>query len=267
MGPCDVVRESDPDARETRELSTVDVDLVRHGQVDLGEAELALPREVGVGDERAPGAAFDPIRADCPCVRAEVRGGERGEVRCSGGRVGGGDGLVVRWGRWLRACYVVGEFGAACEQCEAPRIGIDLDRLDRTNPLGVGAPSRQAGATGVAEVLIPARRERLELFDDVGRGVGEVGCRDSGHVDGAPGEVALDVLAVAARPEVPGPFTAHFEDLVEQCAPVVLATDVSLAVGEVGAVASADVRYTVGRSADRRLERRVEPWCSSWSSS
>ena len=122
--------------------------------------------------------------------------------------------------------------------------------------MGFGTPPGQPVGSGISELSVPACRECVELIDDFCWRFREVTCRNSSDVDRTPSEVALDVFAVAARAEEHGTLTANLKNLVEQCAAVILAADVTLAVRNVGAIAARDVGDAVAGPTDRGLERR-----------
>ena len=59
VGPRELVGEADAHRRAAEQHRPVDVELAGHGEVDLPEAQFALPREVRVGEQHAALATGD----------------------------------------------------------------------------------------------------------------------------------------------------------------------------------------------------------------
>ena len=70
--------------------------------------------------------------------------------------------------RGLGARDEIGESGAAGQQRQRTGVHVDLDRLDRSDPIGIAAPTGETVGAGVGELVVPALREGSELLDDLG---------------------------------------------------------------------------------------------------
>jgi len=255
--PADVLVEADADAGQAGELYAVGVELPGHRQVRLPEAQLALPGEVGVGDQQAA-AVGRAVGADGPAVgrhraRQEVArpGRQRGRGlfgRRRGARVG-----AHRRGR-LGGGDVVEQLAAAGVDGDRAGVGVDLDRHDLAHPVLAGAPPRDLVAPDLGEVGVPPVGE---IGDQVAHLAGDLAVPVLlgllVDADGAPRQVGVDVGVVLAGAEERGPLATDLDDLVGQVAGAVLAAGPALAEGDVAHRVAGDVGHATLGATDRGL--------------
>ena len=246
VGPAELLGEADADPGQSRELHAVDVDLARDGQVHLPEAQLALPREVRVGDEHAA-AVGGALGADRPAVgrhdRLDPPHARRLLLALRG---------ACSWTRGLRA-HEPGDRTAGGLQRDGSRVGVDLDRLELAHPLLALAPVAQLVRTDFREVRVPAVGVRGDELDHLVGGLGPVLLGDLADADAGPGEVGLDVGVLLTRPEPPGPLGVDLEHLVGQVAGTVLAAGPALPERQAGQVVRGDVGDATLGAADGGL--------------
>ncbi len=252
VGPGERVGESDADAGQPRELHAVDVALAGDGELHLPEAQLLLPREVGVGQQH-PATRLGAVRAQSPPVRAQGRGRGVELERGAGGEAGaGGDGP-----RRLGLGDVGEELARRRLQGDRPGVGVDVEAGDRLHPRRPLAPAVDAVGPHLGQVRIPAGGEGVDQLADLGR-LGRVVL--GGPVvdpDGLPREVGVDVGVGVARAEPLGSLSLDLDDLIGQVTGAVLGAGIALPEREAAPVGRHDVGHPVGRAPDRGLEITV----------
>ena len=247
VAPADVLVEAHLHARRTEQRHAVHVELARDGEVALPEPGLAAPGEVRVGHHQ-PVARRGGVAAERPAVagRPGFAATEGGDGRRRVGAVGAGG---------LGPPDDLHQVPAAAQQGDVAQVGVQVELVDRSHPRRPGAPLRQevAGHRLGQPGVVAGRVPRDEIPDERRLGVSQRGGA-VGDAEHQVAEVAGQVLALVARPQVERPLAADLHDLVGDGGQVVAGAGPPLAEAQAGPVGGSDVGHPVGGPADVGVE-------------
>ncbi len=244
VGPGEALVEAHLHARRAEQRHAVDVELSWQGEVALPEPGLSAPREVRVGQHHAAAGRGD-VTAERPPVARRGRGAERVHRRGRMGSVGS---------RGLCPPDQLREVAPRREQGHVAEVRVQVELVDRADPLGRGAP---LGQPALVEQLGEAGVVAGDVAgDQVAHLVRLLVAQPRGALDDAEDPVAEVGGQVGARVALAveeGAFAADLHDLVRDRRQVVPGDGPALAEAEVAPAAGADVGDTVGGPADLGL--------------
>ena len=169
------------------------------------------------------------------------------------GRVGRLVGCLVgrRAGR-LRGGDHRCDCAARGQQGDRSGVGVHLDRLESSHPLGAAAPVVDAVTPDLSEVCVPAVGVGGQCTADLVVGLLPVALGELADADRPPRQVGAEVLVVLAGAEPSCSLAVHPDDLVGEVAGSVLSAGPALAEGHVLDRRAGDVGHAVLGPGDGR---------------